>query len=101
MNPFENEDNNENNVVFSSQNITIWKENRGRKINTYITGWNLETDELKQYIKSFKQTKGCNGSLKMEDGSPKIHFQGDKVIEFIEFMISKGVDENCITIKGQ
>lgn len=101
MNPFENEENNENNLVISSQNITIWKENRGKKINTYITGWNLEKEELKQYIKIFKQTKGCNGSLKMDDGNPKLHFQGDKIEEFIEFMISRGVNEDCITIKGQ
>ena len=37
----------------------------------------------------------------MEDGNPKLHFQGDKIEEFIEFMISRGVNEDCITIKGQ
>ena len=103
MNPFEENDSVQNQEVsvIPENDITIWKENRGRKINTYITGWNLELDELKQYLKQFKQTKGCNGSIKVEEGVKKLHFQGDKIDDFIEFMKSKGVDEDNITIKGQ
>ena len=100
MNPFEKEE--ETIDIPKENDITIWKENRGRKINTYITGWNIELDELKGYLKEFKQAKGCNGSIKVEDGkTTKLHFQGDKIDEFIQFMESKGVNKESITLKGQ
>ena len=101
MNPFENEGEIKIESLLPVEQIIIWKENRGKKINTYITGWNLELDELKQYLKLFKQQKGCNGSVKIEDDKPKLQFQGDKVDDFIQFMISRGIDEKIITIKGQ
>lgn len=101
MNPFENEDENNIESVMTTDQIIIWKENRGRKINTYIVGWNLEIEELKHHLKLFKQQKGCNGSVKIEDDRPKLQFQGDKVDDFIQFMKSKGIDENIITVKGQ
>ena len=101
MNPFENEEEDNIQSVLTTDQIIIWKENRGRKINTYITGWNLEIEELKQHLKNFKQQKGCNGSVKIEDDKPKLQFQGDKVDDFIQFMISKGIDEKIITVKGQ
>ena len=100
MNPFEEEE--ETVTVQKENSITIWKENRGRKINTYITGWNIDVDDLKSYLKEFKQSKGCNGSIKIEDDDTyKLHFQGDKIDDFIEFMLSKGIDNDSITIKGQ
>lgn len=102
MNPFEENENMSTISTTAKSNITIWKESRGRKTNTYITGWNLTQDELKQYLKEFKQTKGCNGSLKNDESEGfKLHFQGDKIDDFIEFMISKGVDQESITVKGQ
>ena len=101
MNPFENEEEDNIESVLTTDQIIIWKENRGRKINTYITGWNLELEELKQHLKVFKQQKGCNGSVKIEDDKPKLQFQGDKVDDFIHFMISKGIDEKIISVKGQ
>ena len=104
MNPFE--ENESVPTISTSANmksdITIWKESRGKKTNTYITGWNHTQDELKQYLKQFKQMKGCNGSLKNdEDEGFKLHFQGDKIDDFIEFMVSKGVNQESITVKGQ
>ena len=100
MNPFEVVE--EEKVLARDNDITIWKENRGRKVNTYITGWNIDVSELKNYLKEFKQSKGCNGSLKTDDdGSARLHFQGDKVDDFIIFMESKGVDKETITLKGQ
>lgn len=100
MNPFEEEE--ETVTVQKENSITIWKENRGRKINTYITGWNIDVNDLKSYLKEFKQSKGCNGSIKIEeDNTYKLHFQGDKIDDFIEFMLSKGIDKDSITIKGQ
>ena len=102
-NPFEDQEisTNKQNIEIDDYQITIWKERRGRKTNTYISGWNLEESTLKEYIKIFKRSKGCNGSLKDEEDGYTIHFQGDKVENFIEFMVSKGVDKNKIIIKGQ
>ena len=103
MNPFECEEENTSNIGPTIMNIVIWKENRGRKINTYVTGWNLEKDELKGYFKEFKQKHGCNGSLKENDDGEgfKLHFQGDKIEQVCELIKSKGVDESHISIKGQ
>ena len=104
MNPFENEEDqniNINNLKIDEFSITTWIEKRGKKTNTYITGWNIDENDLKEYIKSFKKSKGCNGSLKVEDNNLVIQFQGDKLDEFIDFMKEKGVKENQISIKGQ
>ena len=101
MNPFEKEE--ETVTLQKENNITIWSENRGRKTNTYITGWNnIDVNNLKDYLKEFKQSNGCNGSIKIEDDNTiKLHFQGDKVNDFIEFMLSKGIDKDSITLKGR
>lgn len=103
MNPFECEEEVSNNLGPTTMNITIWKENRGRKTNTYVTGWNLEKDELKGYLKEFKQKHGCNGSLKEDEANDgyKLHFQGDKIDQIIELLKSKGIDESSYSIKGQ
>ena len=104
MNPFECEDDNvSNNITPTTVNITVWKEKKGRKTNTYVIGWNLEKDELKGYLKEFKQKHGCNGSLKIDEETdgPKLQFQGDKIDEVIELINSKGIDSDKITIKGQ
>jgi len=104
MNPFENENDQVTRVLLTTD-ITIWKTTKGRKTNTYITGWNIEENELKDYLKVFKRTNGCNGSLKKDEeeggtGGYTLHFQGDKINELIEFMISKGVNKELITLKG-
>lgn len=102
MNPFEEETSvNKINQFSNNFDITIWKESRGRKTNTYLSGWNITESDLKDYIKDFKKTHGCNGSLKSENGDYILHFQGDKVDKIFEFVISKGVDKDTITIKGQ
>ena len=103
MNPFECDEESTNTLGPVIMNITVWKESRGRKTNTYVTGWNLDKDQLKGYIKEFKQKHGCNGSLKDDEDEEgyKLHFQGDKIDKVIELMKSKGVDENAISIKGQ
>jgi len=104
MNPFEEISENLESIEetqFKSTNIVIWKENRGRKTNTYISGWQLEENELKDYIKEFKKTNGCNGSLKTDNNNFILHFQGDKINDLIKFMIYKGVNKEYITMKGQ
>ena len=103
MNPFENENENEQVTgVLLPIDITIWKTTKGRKTNTYITGWNIEEHELKNYLQQFKRSKGCNGSLKKDEEGEgfTLHFQGDKINDLIEFMISKGIDNELITLKG-
>lgn len=103
MNPFECEEDNTSTLGPTIMNIIVWKESRGRKTNTYVTGWNIDKAELQGYFKEFKQKHGCNGSLKKEEESDgyKLHFQGDKIDQIIDLIKSKGVDENFISIKGQ
>tara|TARA_B100001287_G_scaffold262888_1_gene253256 strand:+ start:175 stop:486 length:312 start_codon:yes stop_codon:yes gene_type:complete len=103
MNPFECDAEVSNNLTPTNQNITVWKESRGRKTNTYVIGWNLEKEDLSRHLKEFKKSKGCNGSLKENDDGDgfKLHFQGDKILEIIDFMESKGVNTDNITLKGQ
>jgi len=101
-NPFEEDESiTTTNQLDSEFNVLVWKENRGRKINTYLSGWNIEKDELKQHLKDFKKSHGCNGSIKIEDDVKVLHLQGDKVDDIISFVISKGVKEENITLRGQ
>ena len=103
-NPFEDNGSNDNANSFgldSELNVVLWKESRGRKTNTYVSGWNIEENELKQYLKEFKKTNGCNGSIKNEDSGLIFHLQGDKIDELTKFMIMKGIKEDNITLKGQ
>lgn len=102
MNPFEEE---ETTIFETSQpsniiekiNIEIWRENIGRKKNTYITGFSFSNDQIK-YI---KKKYGCNGSYKMNDmGQPITHFQGDIVNNIYEYIISLNILPENIRIKG-
>lgn len=102
-NPFEESQSNDafENVSFGNElNIVLWKESKGRKTNTYVRGWNIDESELKQYLKDFKKTHGCNGSIKNESGLV-VHLQGDKIDAITEFMISKDIKKENITLKGQ
>tara|TARA_B100000161_G_C33496755_1_gene389668 strand:+ start:527 stop:847 length:321 start_codon:yes stop_codon:yes gene_type:complete len=104
-NPFE-EDNdvsleNKNNALDNEINVLLWKEKKGRKTNTYASGWNIDESELKQYLKEFKKSHGCNGSIKSDEENLIMHLQGDKVDDVAKFMVSKGVKEENIRLKGQ
>ena len=102
-NPFEESQSNDiiGSTGFGNElNIVLWKEAKGRKTNTYIRGWNIDELELKQYLKDFKKTHGCNGSIKNESGLI-VHLQGDKIDEITEFIISKGIKKENISLKGQ
>ena len=93
--------------------IEIWREDLGRKKNTYVSGWNITDSEIKEHIKIIKKKNGCNGTLKEIqspgsnpddiDGSKKIkviHLQGD----FLDFMKSYLIIHGCtaeqIKMKG-
>jgi translation initiation factor 1 (eIF-1/SUI1) len=99
MDPFSH---NTNTISFEEDNIvTISIERRGRKTNTYITGWNLTDEERKIHLKNLKKTFGCNGTVKTYSidtvDTPCIHLQGvhtDKIREYL-----KDNDISNITIK--
>jgi len=63
-NPFNNITTNTNNILIEQNSITIWKETLKRKNNTFISGWNISEDELKNHLKYIKKKIGCNGTIK-------------------------------------
>jgi translation initiation factor 1 (eIF-1/SUI1) len=102
MNPFEEEDttlfeDNQPSNTIENINIEIWRENMGRKKNTYIKGFIFSSEQIK-YI---KKKYGCNGTFK-NDTTGKIvtHFQGDIVNNIYEYIISLNVLPENIRIKG-
>jgi translation initiation factor 1 (eIF-1/SUI1) len=104
MNPFE--DISTNNTMNTNTKIDIWVEKRGRKTNTYVSGWDIPEEELKEHIKSIKKNNGCNGTLKeisnesTEQLLKVIHLQGDHSVYFNKYLISHNIDPNNINIKG-
>ena len=95
MNPFEeNDDESEEkkNVSFKPNNVEIWLEIKGRHKNTFITGLDFETDDLKEHLKNLKKKHGCNGSLKEDliDGENKkvLKLQGDHIDNIQNFLMS-------------
>ena len=89
MDPFSQ---NNNTLSFEEDNIvTISIERRGRKTNTFITGWKLTDEEMKTHLKTLKKSFGCNGSIKTyvidSIEIPCIHLQGihtDKIKEYLK-----------------
>jgi len=103
MNPFEendDEDEEKKNVSFKPNNIEIWLEIKGRHKNTFITGLDFETDDLKEHLKNLKKKHGCNGSLKEDliDGENKkvLKLQGDHIDNIQNFLMSINIT-NFIT----
>ncbi len=98
QNPFENEKN--NNTVIKSINVELWLETNGRRKNTYISGLNLEKEELKKHLQILKKKHGCNGSLKEDliDGENKkvLKLQGDHIDNIQNFLMSINIT-NFIT----
>jgi translation initiation factor 1 (eIF-1/SUI1) len=95
MNPFEendDEDEEKKNVSFKPNNVEIWLEIKGRHKNTFITGLDFETDDLKEHLKNLKKKHGCNGSLKEDliDGENKkvLKLQGDHIDNIQNFLMS-------------
>ena len=86
-----------------SSNIEIWVEDRGRKSDTYVYGWNLDEETLKNHLKIIKKRKGCNGSIKeiiKENGAIKVmQLQGNIKDYIVSYLKENGVDEDNIKIK--
>jgi translation initiation factor 1 (eIF-1/SUI1) len=100
MDPFSQNINND--ISFEEDNIvTITIEHRGRKTNTYITGWNLDSGGRKEHLKNLKKTFGCNGSVKTfiidSIETPCIHLQGEHTEKIKQYLEENNVSN--ITVK--
>ena len=96
---------NDNDNPFSNDiNITIWIETNGRKKNTYISGWTLSDDQLKEHLKVIKKKVCCNGTVKFlenEISNTKIkvvQLQGNHIDYIINYLTNNGIKN--IKVKG-
>lgn len=99
MNPFEEDESAENESLEKSSNIesmTLRLTKIGRRSNTFLEGWDIPENELKMHIKTIKNIKGCNGSVK----NGIIQLQGDHIDYLIKYLESKGINKSDIYIKG-
>ena len=89
MNPFNQVQKN----IQKSYSIKLWKE-KGKKTNTFLTGWLDSKDELLFNHKKYKKRK--------DDDEEKLffHLQGDRVYELTNYLKEQGIDENDIEIIG-
>lgn len=105
MNPFEDISTNDNTSTKDSD-IQIWVETTGRKKNTYVSGWNIPDDQLKEHLKTIKKKNGCNGTIKdvpNETGSELLkvlQLQGDHTDYITNYLILNGIEKDKIRIKG-
>jgi translation initiation factor SUI1 len=105
MNPFEDisTNSNTNTKAFS---IQIWVEANGRKKNTYVSGWTIPDDQLKEHLKSIKKKNGCNGTIKEVPNETNselvkvIQLQGDHSDYINQYLVQNGVEQGNIHIKG-
>lgn len=83
--------------------IEIWVEERGKKADTYIYGWDIDDDTLKYHLKIIKKKKGCNGSIKeiLKDNiSIKVmQLQGNIKDYIISYLKEIGINDDNIKIK--
>lgn len=104
MNPFQNinVESTENN----QSDITIWVETNGRKKNTYVSGWNLSDDKLKEHLTFIKKKNGCNGTIKfvttVDNDEPvkSLQLQGNHSEYLFKYLTDNGCDKNLINIRG-
>jgi translation initiation factor 1 (eIF-1/SUI1) len=104
MNPFEDYTNNSTTNT-TARSINIWVTQNGRKHNTYVSGWDIEDELIKEHHKTMKKFKGCNGSIKnmeVDGGSVErvIQLQGDHADYIKKFISDTGIDASLIYIKG-
>ena len=71
-----------------------------RKKNTYITGWNISEQEIKDHLKYIKKKIGCNGTVKIIDNNSTILLQGNHCTFIQKYLIEQGIDIDTINIKG-
>jgi len=85
--------------------IDIWVEVNGRKKNTYIHGWELELNELKDHLRTIKKKKGCNGTIKKITNDEYctvsvLQLQGNHAEYVKTYIVNTGIDDDNIRIKG-
>lgn len=101
-NPF-NSNSNKTNEIFNEQRILLISERRGRKTNTYISGWEINEDEMKHHLKILKKKFACNGSIKEIDSdgveTTVIHIQGEHISDLETYLIENNVPKDNISIK--
>lgn len=105
MDPFADIKNEFEDQLLNNSIIEIWLEVNGKKKNTYILGWELEKNELKEHLRNIKKRKGCNGTIKNinseEHGEVSVlQLQGNHMEYVKEYIINTGVDSENIRIKG-
>ena len=87
----ESDTNEEIETVDSNKNmIHLFGEVNGRHTNTYIAGWTIQPEEMKEHLKKLKKRLGCNGSVKdiKYEGveQPVLHLQGNKIDECASYL---------------
>lgn len=92
----------ENNNIFPKElKVQVLLQTMGRKKITFLTGWNINNEELKDHMKNIKKKNGCNGTIKtLEDNKTEIQFQGDLVDFLKDYLVKSGIEPNNIIIKG-
>lgn len=106
MNPFEDILTNDNSNTKQTF-IEIWVEANGRKKNTYVSGWDIPEEQLKEHLKTIKKKNGCNGTIKEIPNETStevikvIQLQGDHSEYINQYLVSHSVDSNNIRIKGR
>jgi translation initiation factor 1 (eIF-1/SUI1) len=105
MNPFEDNSTNDNTSTKPTL-IEIWVETNGRKKNTYISGWNIPEEQLKEHLKTIKKKNGCNGTIKEIPNETNtellkvLQLQGDHSEYINQYLITHSIDPNNIRTKG-
>ena len=85
--------------------LIIQTENRGRKTNTFLAGWEISREQLKDHLKSLKRSHGCNGSIKKTtisgvEYNNVLHLQGDQVDNLLAYLQKIGINTKDIEIKS-
>jgi len=85
----------------ADKKITIRIDKRNaRKCISYIEGWDLTLDELKEHLKKMKTSYGCNGTVKEVDDKIIFQLSGDKRDEITKYLITQGIDKKNLCIIG-
>jgi len=89
----------------SYKKIYIWTKKQRRTINTYMYGWDLDKNELKNHHRSLKKKFACNGSLKMskvpnmDEKYLVFHLSCKCPVELKNYLIKNEIPETMIEIK--
>ena len=85
----------------AEKKITIRIDKRNaKKCISYIEGWDLTLDELKEHLKKMKTSYGCNGAVKEVDDKIIFQLSGDKRDEITKYLITQGIDKKNLYIIG-